>query len=124
MARVRVVNFNEVMHVENFKGDTLRIPAGGSIEMEEEDAILFKGNFRTPVKLKDGSQTLESMKKIRIEPILSADSLKEEKKPDPNVCHKCGFSAKSNAGLLAHIRANHIESMVDEDAKEAMQKGA
>lgn len=121
MARVRVYNENVCEHVEAFKGQTICIPSKGYHEMEDEDAVLFLGQFKTPKFNKGGIQTQESKKMLRIEVINGQEKAKEQ---DQHVCHKCGFVAKNQAGLLAHIRANHVESMIDDDAKKEMQRGA
>lgn len=125
--QVRVYNDNKIDHVENFKGQSFNIPAGGYIEMEREDAVLFRGQFFPPKFNKSGIQEIESMKMIRIQPIVEqAEESKLEKKEQSKktelVCMKCGFEAKSKAGLSAHIRSNHTASMVDDDAKEALIK--
>jgi len=123
MAKVRVRNGNKIDHVEMFKGQTIKIPAGGYIEMEDEDAVLFKSQFRTPKFDKSGrNQTLESMKVLSIEPIVNGAE-KEKPVAEDFVCHACGKKAANKAGLLAHIRANHTELMVDDEAKKEMQKG-
>jgi hypothetical protein len=119
MAKVRVYNDNVFDHVEKFKGTMLKIPTKGFIEMDREDAVQFKSQFRAPIYDKGGIQTRESMKMIRLEKMGA-----EEVKQEPEfVCQKCGFQAKSQAGLAAHIRANHVESMIDDDAKKELQAG-
>lgn len=122
MDRVRVYNDNKVEHVEVYKGTTIRIPAGGFVEMDRDEAVQFKSQFRTPVYDKGKQQKPESMKVLRLAAIVNGA---EKAKPaaEKHVCMKCGFEAQNKAGLSAHIRANHIESMVDEDAKKELQKG-
>ena len=123
MSKTRVYNDNKIEHVEMFKGQAIRIAPGGYVEMEDEDAVLFKSQFRTPKFDKSGrNQTLESMKVLRLEPVVNGAE-KEAPQDEAFRCHKCGKTAANKAGLLAHIRANHVESMVDDDAKKEMQKG-
>jgi hypothetical protein len=122
---VRVHNDNVVEHVEMYKGTQIRIPAGGYVEMERAEAVQFKSQFRTPVRDKARIQTPESKKILRLELIINgaekAAAPKAEK--DKHICHKCGFEAQNKAGLSAHIRANHLESMVDDDARKELEKG-
>lgn len=33
--------------------------------------------------------------------------------PNPTTCTECGFTAKSRAGLVAHVRAQHGEDQDD-----------
>jgi len=124
MAKVRVYNDNDVVHRERFKGVDYSIKPGEFIEMEDEDAVLLLGQFRSIVKMKSGLQTKESMKILRMVPIEKPGASKEDEKAHEHVCMKCGFKAQNKAGLSAHIRANHLESMVDDDAKKELQKGA
>jgi hypothetical protein len=119
---VRVYNDNTVEHVETFKGQIYRIPPGGFITMETDEAVQFKSQFRTPVFDKGKNQTPESKKRLRLEEI--QNGAKTAPQQDEYLCHKCGFKAQNKAGLSAHTRANHLESMVDEDAKKELQKGA
>lgn len=122
MEKVRVYNDNKVEHVEVYKGETIRIAPGSYHEMDRDEAVQFKSQFRTPVFDKGKQQKPESKKVLRIEAIVNGA---EKQKPaaDKYICMKCGFEAQNKAGLSAHIRANHIDSMVDEDAKKELQKG-
>jgi hypothetical protein len=123
--KVRVWNDNVVEHREMYKGSEIRIPAGGYVEMDREEAVQFKSQFRTPVRDKAKIQTVESKKILRLEMVINgaekAATPKAEK--EKHICHKCGFEAQNKAGLSAHIRANHLESMVDEDARKELEKG-
>jgi len=119
MGMVKVVNANQYEHRENFKGDMITIPAGGFVEMDREDAVLFKSQFTVPKFGKDKLQTPESYKMLRLIPIES--DVPEPKKENEFTCMACGFEAKSNAGLSAHIRATHKSAMLDEDAKKELE---
>lgn len=114
MAMVRVWNDNVIDHEEKFKGMQIKIKSKGFIEMDSEEAVLFRGQFFPPKFDKGGIQTIESMKRIRVEDIKGAV---EAQKPESHVCMKCGHEAASAAGLKSHIRHKHIDAMVDEDAK-------
>ena len=122
MAKMRVVNGNTIEHVERFKGREIRIPAGGSIEMDEDDAILFKSQFRTPVYDKGRNQTRESMKIINVEPLIHGATA--EVKPDEHRCMACNKTFQNKAGLSSHIRMNHKDQLVDDDARKELEKGA
>lgn len=123
MALVRVLNGNKIEHVEKFKGKEIRIPAGGSIEMEEDDAVLFKSQFRTPIYDKGRNQTVESKKIISIEPLNRPGAVAQPaKKHNELVCMACGFEAQNKAGLSSHIRTNHKGQMVDDDARKEIEK--
>lgn len=125
MAKVRVYNDKLIEHVEKFKGDTFKIPAGGFIEMEDEDAVLFKSQFRTPIFDKGRNQTLESMKRIRVAPIPEQKgAVAKADESEPLRCMACNFIADSKAGLKSHVRAKHADAMVDDDARKELQKGA
>jgi len=117
MAMVRVYNDNVIDHVENFKGTKIKIPSKGFIEMDSEEAVLFKGQFFPPQFDKGKIQTIESMKVIRVEHI-NSESVGNKKEPETYKCMKCGHKAINASALKAHIKQSHIESMVDEDAKQ------
>jgi len=120
--RVRIVNNNVFDHVEKFRGDTVRIPAGGFIEMEREDAVLFKSNFFPPKFNGNGLQTPESMKMLKLEPIPEKEQAPEIPVEKDLVCQACGFVAKSAAGLKSHIRSNHAHLMVDDEARDKLEE--
>lgn len=119
---VRVWNDNNHDHSEKFKGQEINIPAHGSIEMNRHEAVEFKSQFKAPVFLKGGIPDPAFKKMIRIE-IPENDKIEETKASDEHLCQKCGFSAKSAAGLKAHVRANHLQSMEDEDARRELAQG-
>ena len=120
--KVRIVNNNVFDHVEKFRGDTVRIPAGGFIEMEREDAVLFKSNFFPPKFNGNGLQTPESMKMLKLEPIPDKKQAPEIPVDKDLVCQACGFVAKTPAGLKSHIRANHASEMIDDDARKEIEE--
>lgn len=123
MSRVKVWNDNVLDHVEKFKGKEIKIASKGYVEMDRDDAVLFKSQFYPPKFDKGNVQMVESFKMIRIEAITNKPGASTVE-PDDFVCMKCGFKAASNAGLKSHIRANHADSMVDDDArKELIEKG-
>lgn len=116
MNDVRVWNDNILEHSEKFKGNRVSIPAGKFIVMPGSEAVEFKGQFFPP-QIKNGVHLPEGFKKIRLEEIEAAVAAPE---PETFICQKCAFSAKSNAGLAAHTRANHLDSMMDDDARKEL----
>ena len=113
--RVRNVNRFDVPLQEKFKGQMIYIKAGESIEMERDEAILFKGQFRPIVKDKGGAQLPESMKSIVIENI----GEETEVKPPEYKCQACGFKAVSEKGLKKHITNQHASELYDDTAEDA-----
>jgi hypothetical protein len=115
---VRVWNDNVHEHEEKFKGQVIKIEPKSYIEMNSFEAVEFKSQFKAPVFLKGGVPDPRYFKKIRIEHI-EDDKIETSttKASDEATCQKCGFAAKSMAGLKAHIRANHIQSMENDDAR-------
>jgi hypothetical protein len=121
---VRVYNDNVVDHKESYKGEDINIPAGGFIVMDRDEAVQFKSKFFPPKFDKGGQQEITSMKRIRLAAIPKEEQ-KDSAKPAPedaeeHRCMACGFTAKSGAGLKSHIRSNHGEIMVDDDAKKEL----
>lgn len=96
MPKVKVWNDNTIEHVEKFKDEEVRIPAGGFVEMEWEEAIEFKGQFKPMIIRADGTHDPKGFKKIRVdrpsEPVF---------KDDPNVLHATGQKVASQAELKA-----------------------
>lgn len=117
MAMAKVWNDNVIDHVESFKGKKYIIPSKGFIEMDAEEAILFRGQFFAPKFDKGGIQTVESKKRIRVE---TKEDVRE--KAPQHVCMKCGHEAPSAASLNRHIKANHVDAMIDDEARETMLK--
>lgn len=127
MPMVRVYNKKPFDHVEKFRGQMLTIKSGDFVEMDREDAVLFKSQFFPPKFGKDGLQEVESMKMITIEPI--PEEVRKNQAPDVTasnefVCMACGFTAKSKAGLVSHTKANHAGQMIDDEAREEIMKEA
>jgi len=122
MAKVRVYNDNKWPHAEKFRGEMITLDPGAFVEMEREDAVLFKSAFTSPKFDKGGLQRPESFKMIRIEQIV--DQAKDVTAPTgEHNCMACGFTAQSAAGLKSHIRSNHQGQMIDDDARESISKG-
>lgn len=67
MALAKVWNDNVYPHVEEFKSQKLEIPAGGFIEMDYDEAVMFKGQFKAPIIDGGGNHDPRGFKKLRIE---------------------------------------------------------
>lgn len=118
MAKVKVWNDNVHDYKENFRGVEVFIKAKSFVEMEEMEAIKFRGNF-SPVEVDhDGQPLPRSYKMIRIEKI--GDGQLTEEKGFP--CMACGKSYESEKVLNAHIEEKHSELWADQDFKEKKTK--
>ena len=119
-ATVKIWNNNTYDHEEKFKGQDVVIPAGGFIVMNKFEAVEFKSQFKQPIFLKGGVPDPKSFKKLSLEPI---DDTINGSKDSEHVCQNCGFGAKSAAGLKAHVRANHLQSVKDKEVREELITG-
>jgi hypothetical protein len=114
MPKVKVWNDNHLSHREEFNGEWLEIPAGGSIDMEWEEAVAFKGQY-FPIKIKgDGTHCPSGFKKIRVEP------LKEPLFKDAPLVNHANGAVAATAEQLATMLAEfaHLR-VVDKDAEAA-----
>jgi hypothetical protein len=116
----RIYNDNVHDHREKFRGDWVEIKAGGFIEMQRDDAVLFKGNFFPPKYEANGLQDPKSFKKLRL--VNMESNVPEPPKAEQFICTACGFQAKNKIGLMSHIRHNHADQMIDEEARDKLTK--
>lgn len=119
VARARVWNDNTEEHVEEFRGEMVRIPPKSFVEMPWPSAVQFRGQY-TPI-LRDGLGRDLKPKMIRLERVDDA----APRFPAPAskfVCQACSKSHKTQAELDKHIAKQHVDLMVDEDAKEEFEK--
>lgn len=116
---VKVWNRNTYEYRERFKGQEVVIPPNSFVVMNQFEAVEFKSTFVNPRFLKGGVPDPRYYKMIVIEPMedKARDGTAEEKEPESLVCQKCGFEAKSKQGLRAHIKANHIQAMENDDER-------
>jgi hypothetical protein len=123
MSQVRVYNDNKYEHREKFRGEIIIIPPGEFVEMNRDDAVLFKSQFTPVIRNKGGRDDPAGFKMLRIEKDLGAPTVKDvvAEHEAENTCMSCGFVAKSKTGLQSHIRANHASQMVDSEAREAIE---
>lgn len=124
---VKVYNRNKFDHKELFQGKDVLILAGKHVVMEYDDAHKFLGQMFNIKLDKGGQQDPRSFKwlemdkedKRRCELLLRNES--EEKAKKVFVCHSCGDEFKDKKTLLKHIKDEHLDDLVDEDAKEQLE---
>lgn len=110
MALVKVWNDNVYPYKELFKGDNILIPPNSYIEMEHDDAILFKGTYCMPKYDAGGAALPETFKKIRI---TSGTEGAAKQKIEFYKCQACNYEATNMVDLDKHITENHLEQLAD-----------
>lgn len=116
--RAKVWNDNIYPYTERFKGDIIKIEPKSFIEMDYDEAVLFRGTFSSIVRDADGQPKQESYKMIRIEPL--GNPVDNVVKTDPNKCLACGKVLGSQAELAKHIFDEHPEMLDPESKTEAV----
>lgn len=116
----KVTNLNVHDFTDKFKGKVITIPAGESITMPYDEAIMFKSKYYPPEWDGNNVQKPTSYKMIRVEKL--EDGIKEAKGPPEFRCQACDFVSSSKAGLATHTRIKHVNQMIDDDAREQMMK--
>lgn len=116
IAKARIWNDWTQEHVEDFRGDMVRIPAKGFIVMSWPDAVQFRGQY-TPI-IRDGLGKDLKPKMIRVEKI---DAGAPEYAAQKFVCQVDGREFNTQAELDSYIAANHTERMVDDEARKKFQ---
>ena len=111
MPQVKVWNDHTIDHVERFKGEVIKIPAGGHIIMDYIDAEDFKGQYFGMRMLGPNNPDPKTFKMIRVE-----KPLEPVVKPDPNVFHATGQVMGSPAEVIA--MANALKALKPELAVE------
>lgn len=119
MAMVQVWNDNVHPYREMFREREIKIPAKGFIEMDEDEAQLFKGTFAGILVDADDNPDPRGYKMIRIEPITAATPKAE---PEKFVSHRDGKSFDTEKELKAHLEQFKDETVVDEDAEQAIKE--
>ena len=115
---VKVHNDNVHPYKEKFRDRDINIPPKGFIEMEYDEAILFKGTFAPMVFDADGNDQPQGYKMIRVE----EPSLKELPKVNPNLCVACRYLAHDAKDLLEHAKAHADNMVVDNEAEAEIVK--
>lgn len=122
MPKFKVWNDNDHPHTEMFKGDKITILPKKYVVMQEDDAVMFRGQFYPPVLDGDGQALPTSYKKIRIE--LHDDGAVVEEVSEPkHICQACKYEADSAKDLLEHVNVTHKDALiVDEEAEKEIKK--
>jgi hypothetical protein len=117
---VKVWNDNVHPYSEKYMGKDVYIAPKAFIEMDHNEASHFLGTRPPNVEVDaNGIQKPTSYKMLRIE------KGNGSKTPTPKQEFRCMADGKvfhSQAELDAYIAENHVESMVDEKAKEKITK--
>ena len=108
---VKLWNDNKFSFEQEFKGEKIRIEAGGYVEMDYDDAVQFKSMYSPPQYDGGGNQLPESYKMIRV------DGHAPHVLQESHVCTCCGDKFATAAELTSHVDKNHLDQM--EDTKEA-----
>lgn len=122
--KVQVYNVNNHPYKEHFKGVDVEIPPMGFVEMELDDAILFKGTMNRVLRDADGNPLPESYKMIRIvkdektRKAIEATRTREMK----ITCQACGFRGVNEKDLEIHVMDEHPELL--KTSKEELKKYA
>lgn len=119
MPQVKVWNDHEFEHVEKFKSEEIRIPAGGFVTMDYFDAVAFQGQFTGLRMLGPNNPDPRGFKKIRVEepgePVVKEDAA--------NVFHATGKKFESTAEMIefakAYAQANADLAVKDPDLEKA-----
>lgn len=120
MAKMRVWNENTYPLKDTFRGEPLVILPKEFIEMEEDDAILFRGQYTPMILRADKTPDPAHFKMLRLEKI-DGTEMKIEKEPE-HICQGCKYKATSAKDLEEHGKAMHSDSiLVDEDAEKAIK---
>lgn len=116
MPKFKVWNDNTYDHTEIFKGDKIFIKAQEYVLMEEDDAVMFRGQFSAPILDGDGQPKPQSYKKIRLT-LHDASEAAPVVSPE-HVCQACKYKGVSEKDLVEHVEVMHKDSLlVDEDAE-------
>jgi hypothetical protein len=120
MATVRVYNRNKFPYKEKFKDEHILIAPGAFIEMDEDDAHMFKGSFSSPVLGVNGEHLPEGFKMIEI--VRGADVKDEAPKAKAHQCLACKYTGSSEGDLNEHLKIHQDQVVVDEEAEKAIRR--
>lgn len=115
MALVKVWNDNVHDFKQKFRGNDIHIKSKQYVEMERDDAILFRGEFSPIERDADGHPLATSYKMIRIEDPNPVDF---GGKRDELGCIACKFKGQDKKSLMIHMIDTHSDDLlVDEEAE-------
>lgn len=121
--KVKVWNKNVHPLEEMFKGDKIVIPANSWIAMEHDDAVMYKGQFKSPMIDHDGNDKPEGFKMVVIEPMDSTTTLAKIAQSDIQVadelvCQACRYKAATKDDLGEHLKEMHADQAFSDPAIE------
>lgn len=119
MPRVRVYNENIYTHEEMFRDELIKIPVGGFIEMDEDEAHLFFGQYKPPIRDAGTGHDPRGFKKLRMERI--GKEVKKETQVDAFQCMSCNKKFKGKETLDFHIAEFHAEQIEDKEFSQEFQ---
>lgn len=119
MKKVTIINDNTHPFSQEFKGEMISIPPGGSVEMEYYDGYEFYGAY-SPIKTDgDGNHLPSSYKKLRVVEQGKPENIGAEHKCFAVGCKFQGTTAKE---LESHSATAHAgEAIVDELAEKEIK---
>ena len=120
MAQVKVRNLHTREHVEMFRDEEIRIPAGEYIEMGRAEAVTFLGQV-TPLN-QDGSGECVIPKKLKIEEDPEEHAAQRDQPFRFNSVD--GKQFRTQAGLEAHEKKLQAESKEVVNAKPVRRRRA
>lgn len=116
--RVKVINQGSVDIHERFKGAEIKIPAGGSVEMDRDEAVEFASQYRPIITDGEKNPLPSGFKKLAFEPGLYGH---QNQAASDLMCHATGKTAMNKAELQQMIKANaHL--LADDAAKDALRE--
>lgn len=108
--KVKLWNDGDYDWTEMFKGDKITIKSKQCIELEESEAVEFKGQFPGFQRLADGTQDPKTMKRLRIEKPKHTEE--EEEGIEIFPCQACRKVFTTEELLLKHSDKEHADSVV------------
>jgi len=94
--------------------------------MDYFEAIAFKGQMVPYIRMKNGLQDPKSYKMIdldkddveKVKAFLAGH--RDEEKEKVYVCERCGKEFLTKNGLMKHIKKNHLDDMVEKEARDEL----
>ncbi len=118
MALVKVYNTNTHVLEERFRDQQIKIMPGKYIVMDEEEAHLYRCQFKPIMIDGDGGKDPRGFKMLRIEP----HTKDEVKTPEGFVCHACNHEALCQEDLDTHIDEKHLDQLQDQELADKKRK--
>lgn len=108
---VKVWNDNTLPFEQEFQGEKLKVAAQRYIMMDNEKAIMFRGQYFPMQFDAGGTQKRESYKMIRIEQMGGG----ELPKIDKLKCQACSYIGLNNADLDEHVNSEHLDQLINKE---------